>query len=162
MKIIIAIMALLFLSGCQDLFFPADEYLEVPDGYEIRLHCLPDCPNHDGLRSALAEIAEQMGPHIHGNPYKQWSYYGITFRDAPFYYMDQQLLGVTLHNRGAVAIWMPYSCPPNKNGLCEGVLGWEMKLVLTEKELRLSNEAEKIEWLSDRGIENIEWKTPKD
>lgn len=152
------LLPMLFLiTGCQDFFYPADEYLEVPGGYEIRFHCLPECPSHDRVREALALVADQMGPHISFNPYQQWSYYGITFRNAPFYYADQQLLGVTLHNTGAVAIWMPYECPPNPSGVCPGVLGWEMKLVLTERMLRKSTESQKIEWLSDRGVENTTW-----
>ena len=150
------VVLLLCLPGCRELFFPADEHLEVP-GYKIRLHCYPECPDHDKLRAALAALAAQMKPHINFDPYQQWSYYGITFRESAFDYRGQKLLGVTLHNRCAVAIWMPYECPPNPSGICPGVLGWEMKLVLTERVLRQSTEAQKIAWLTERHIEHVTW-----
>jgi hypothetical protein len=147
------ILMFTLLSGC----YPADEYLSVPGGKEIRMHCFESCPNHDDLRYGLSKIAEQMAPHIKYDPYETWSRYAITFRDDPMYYKEQRILGITLHNKGAVGIWYPHNCGDHPLGICPGVLGWEMKLVLVERELRRSNEAQKLEWLRSRGIENIDW-----
>jgi hypothetical protein len=147
----------ILLTGCQDFFYPADEYLDVPGPDDIRMHCLPDCPPHDALREALSRVADQMEPFTSGDPYRQWRHYALTFRDDEMFYREHQLLGITLHNRGAIGIWMPYDCGANTYGVCPGVLGWELKLALVEREIPYSNEQDKIDWLTARDVQHIDW-----
>lgn len=161
-KKMIAVLILLVLPsiGCykflQNILYPADQYLALPNGGEVRLYCMPTCPSHDNIRLAMSKVDEQIRPYLDYSPYERWENYAITFRDEPLYYKEQQVLGATLHNSNAIAIWYPYECDGPK-GVCSGVLGWELKLSAIEKELPNSSEQEKLNWLTDRNIQNIKW-----
>jgi hypothetical protein len=161
-KLFVALIIFVSINSCfmQDLLYPADEKLEVGNGYEIRLHCKDICPSHDNLRTALHLIELQMQPYLPPelNVYEVWSRYAITFRTEKMFYKDMQLLGITLHNRRAIGIWYSYGCDGrNIDGLCPGVFGYEMKLSIIERILPYSNEEEKINWMKERNIVNIFW-----
>ena len=156
MLIIIA----LTLTGCydtlQNFFYPADEYLDIGNGREVRLHCLAPCPPHEDLRTAMRLVATQIQPHLSYDVYSRWKHYSMTFNDEVLTYNGQQFLGATLHNVPAIVIWTEYECDAPR-AVCPNVLGYELKLAAIEKELPMSTEAEKIQWLTDRGIQNIQW-----
>lgn len=160
MKKTILIIIALTLTGCYEslhnFFYPADEYLDLGDGREVRLHCLSSCPPHEDIRTAMRLVSRQIQPHLSYDVYSRWKHYSITFNDEILTYNGQQVLGATLHNLPAIVIWTGYECDGPK-GICSGVIGYELKLAAIERELPMSTEAEKIKWLTDRGIQNIQW-----
>lgn len=151
----------LFLTACdlQELLWPADEHLAMPEGREMRLHCLAPCPPHDEIRVVMDELAERMSPHINKSPYRIWEQYSITFSDGVVYDCQiftgvvgctegNQIHGLTDHQRDGIWIYTG----DEYNGIRPGVLDWELRLPLVESMIPGSNEAQKIEWLGDRGL----------
>jgi hypothetical protein len=150
--------AIFLLSACdlQELFYPADEHLSLPNGREMRLHCNPDCPSHEEIITVMGGVANVVGPHLTHNSWAIWSHYAITFGDYEIYCNGglpgcpegTQVHGYTDHNRQGIYIYTG----DEYKGLRPGVLDWELRLPLVESMIRYSSEAEKIEWLAERGL----------
>jgi len=157
-KFVILITLCTALTGCgdfiQDLVFPPDETLELPNGNRIRLFCVPNCPSHAKTREALSVLRTQWKPHVTFEPYDAWSNYAITFSNSEMWRGDRQIMGATFHGRQGVYIWMPRECKPYPKGLCPGVFDWEMGLVLAEHNSPFSPELEKLRWREERGLTN--------
>ena len=156
----IAIVLFVLLIGCyddlQNFFYPADMYVHLPNSKELRVHCFDRCPSSANILKSMELVNKQMSPYVDYDLYDQWAKYAITFRDAPMEYLGHPVLGATLHNRAAIAIWMSYECN-GPEGICSGVIGHELKLAALEKQLPRSNEQQKLDWLIERRIENITW-----
>lgn len=153
MKLFILILLSSFTLGCQDmlkeLFFPADEHLVLPTGKRMRLHCNPECPPHDEIMRVMIDTREYMLPHVSYDPWRVWSAYAINFDRREWILDDgRQVWGATAHNMQA--IYIHYE--DEYQGIRPGVLDWELKLPLVEKEIPRTTEEQKIEWMDQRGI----------
>lgn len=153
-RIFVLLVLVLGMLGCderdmKDLFFPADEYLEIPVAkYDVRLHCDPYCPSHDNIRAVMAEVRDELMPlGLSHDPYKVWSGYAITFSENIIYWDDLQVWGATMHGRRAIYIYLE----DEWRGIRPGVLSWELRLPVVEKEIPYSTEDQKIAWLEERG-----------
>ena len=155
MKYLLAFLVLVGGTAC----YPADEMLSLPNGGDMRMHCEPVCPAHDDILTLMARVDAQLAPFLDYDPYDRWEQYAQTYHTEPMFYAPPghepvRVAGITLHNRRAIGIWYPYDCAPEPVGTCMGVLGWELKMAALEKELPYKGEAAKLEWLTDRNIQN--------
>jgi hypothetical protein len=148
--------------SCQDWWFPADMYLETPTG-SVRIHCSPDCPEPKHILQAMTLVEDQMSPFTDVNMWNEWDHFAITFGDQPLVLRDgRKASGATWQDSQRIYIFSKYPCGNYPDGICPGVLGWELKLPIVNRELggdwaEGNDEQAKIKWLTERGIEHIMW-----
>jgi len=88
---------------------------------------------------------DDMWPYVSHDPWRVWSGYAITFSENEWFLDDgRQVWGATAHNMRGIYIFYE----PEYKGLRPGVLDWELRLPLIEKEIPGSTEDEKIQWLT--------------
>lgn len=144
------LLLLITLSACdlQELLWPADEHLQLPNRRTMRMHCLSPCPGHEEILTAMETVASKFQAHER-DPYKVWQHYAFTFSDGVIYTCflhtrdiecrdGLQIRGLTDHQRDGIWIHVPTT---------QAVLEWELSLVVMESILPGSTEDQKLDWI---------------